>query len=225
MGLADRDYMRDRHRDAIGSSRPFGPPEPSVGLTLWMILLITGLAYGSFKLWTWFNVKNSPSAAQNSTVTPPTPPSKARTHPGLTGNWDPNREVAATPPVPSQQNSQTHVVIKCIVNGATLYVQSESECTAHAKKTILVINSRQNLSDAVRPPQETTPPPIHVVQAAPAPQTAVDPNVHKKALCQSYEEEIKYVDARARQPISAGEQDDLAERRKKARDAQFRLRC
>lgn len=225
MGLADRDYMRDRHRDDISSSRPFGPPEPSVGLTLWMILLITGLAYGSFKLWTWLNVKNSAPATQTSTVAPPASPSKVRSHPGLTGNWDPNREVVATPPPASQQDSQTHVVIKCIVNGTTLYVQSESECMAHAKKTVLVINSNQNLSDAVLPALETTSPPIHVVQAAPAQQPTVDPNVQKKARCQAYEEEIKYVDARARQPISAGEQDDLAERRKKARDAQFRLRC
>lgn len=225
MGLADRDYMRDRHRNEISRSRPFGPPEPSIGLTLWMILLITGLAYGSFKLWTWLNVKNSPPAVQNSTVASPTPPSKVRTHPGLTGNWDPNREVVAISSTPSHQSSQTHVVIKCIVNGTTLYVQSESECTAHAKKTALVINSRQNLSDAVRPAPATLPSPIHVVQAAPAQQPVVDPNVHKKALCQSYEEEIKYVDARARQPISAGEQDHLAERRKKARDKQFRLRC
>jgi hypothetical protein len=60
------------------------------------------------------------------------------------------------------------------------------------------------------------------VVATPA---AVDPNVQRQALCQAYEQEIKWTDERARQPLSGQEQDWLAAKRKKARDEQFRLRC
>jgi hypothetical protein len=49
--------------------------------------------------------------------------------------------------------------------------------------------------------------------------------VGQRAACEYHAAAIRAIDARARQAISAWEQDELAARRKKHRDEEFRLRC
>jgi hypothetical protein len=90
--------------------------------------------------------------------------------------------------------------------------------------TVLTIHRRQNVSDGLpnAPQFIQRPSPIAQVDAAP---TRQDSNVQRQTLCQSYEQEIKGIDERARQPLSGQEQDWLAAKRKKARDEQFRLHC
>lgn len=51
------------------------------------------------------------------------------------------------------------------------------------------------------------------------------PAAASRVQCAALEQEIERIDARARQPLTAYEQDRLAERRKQVRDAQFRIRC
>ena len=59
-------------------------------------------------------------------------------------------------------------------------------------------------------------------QTTPAPES---PHVQKKQLCDYLDEQIKWIDAMARQPQSGRKQDWLSARRKEVRDEQFRIRC
>jgi hypothetical protein len=226
MGIADRDYMRERQNHRAG---PFSPPEPSAGMTIWMVLLFVVLTYAAYRTWQFWQPKLPTAVVKTVPVEAAAESQKPIAHPSLTGNWDPNRIVERPAPA-AQSTTAVHVVTKCVVNGVTLYAESAEDCAAHAKKLLPVrIDPTQNLVDGLPPdvPQAPIPPPAQAVQAGPVPSLspAADPNVIKKAQCLDYEEEIKWIDARARQPLSAWEQDQLAAKRKRARDEQFRLRC
>ncbi len=218
MGLADRDYMRERRSSA---EKPFvPPPDPSPSLALWVILISAAFTFVAYHGFTWISAKR---AAPTAAVRPapaqaaPVPPAQ-RSPSGLTGNWDPNRSVKPEQPRPAATNT-TVVVTKCVVNGVTMY--SDSECNAAIRRSQITIDPQQNSADGLR----TAPPAPQVVQVQSPPAPTADSHAERKQLCELYEEEIRQIDARARQPISAGEQDFLAAERKKARDAQFRRRC
>ena len=223
MGLADRDYMGERARQRS----EFQPPsEPSMTVILWTFVVLGAIAFGIYS--GWKSAKHESSAPAPKAAIVPAPrvasPPQYRSRPELTGNWDPTRTVA---PTPAPAVSTHTVVIKCVVNGVTLYAETEADCAAQAKRTVVRIDPSQNLSDRVpslESPPITAAPPVKVTAADPGEPT-VDPNVQKKVVCQTLDEEIEWVDQRARQPLSGQEQDWLAAKRKKARDEQFRLRC
>jgi hypothetical protein len=138
------------------------------------------------------------------------------------------RAAAPRPPVqpalPATQN--TTVVIKCVINGTTTYVASPRDCPAKSEITSLAIDPRQNLSDGLPNASQIIRRPSPY--AAPEPVThraGADPNAQRKSICHAYDEEIKMIDARARQPLSPQEQDWLTAKRRNARDEQFRLQC
>jgi hypothetical protein len=233
----DRDYMRERHRKTNKHAGRSGPPEPSATSTLWNILFFVAIAFLGYKAAGWWDsthAKGANRVAPMVSVRPaaatvpaaPAVPAPQRRAPAvdanLTGNWNPNRPVAPSAPAPT--TAATTIVIKCVINGVTTYAESESDCVARAKATVVIIDPQQNLSDGLPNAAQIIqrPSPSVQVNAAPA---AVDPNVQRKAFCQAYEEEIKQIDAHARQPLSGAEQDWWAAKRKKARDEQFRLRC
>jgi hypothetical protein len=223
MGLADREYMRERTRQRP-EFRP--PPEPSMAVILWTFVVLGAIAIGIYSGWKSSKHERPPLAPKAAIVPAPpaTAPPQTRSHPELTGNWDPARKIT---PAPAPAVSTHTVVIKCVVNGVTLYAENEADCLAHAKKTVVRIDPSRNVSDPVPtlPPQPIPAAPSVQITAADPPVPTVDPLVQKKVVCQNLEEEIKWIDQRARQPLSGQEQDWLAAKRKKARDEQFRLRC
>jgi hypothetical protein len=219
MGLADRDYMRER-REKREDFQAWDSPEKSASTTLWCILATLAMAYGGYKAWNWWAASHLPRAA----VAAPAASSgrSPATLPKLTGDWDGNR-----PLIPATSRATAApgtVVIKCVANGAISYVASEADCAAQAKAIIVRIDPKQNLSDGLPNAEQIIrqPSPHAQIDVAPA---GLDPNIQRQALCQAYEQEIKSIDTRARQPLSGQEQDWLAAKRKKARDEQFRLRC
>lgn len=231
MGIADRDYRRERHRKASEHAGRSGPPEPSATSALWNILFFVTIAFLGYKAAAWWDSTHAKGARVAPTVSVgpaapavPAAPAPQRhvptVNPSRTGNLDPNPAIAPRAPTAAA----TTVVIKCVINGVTTYAESESDCIARAKTTVVTINPNQNLSQGLpnAPQIIRRPSPVAQVAAAPA---AVDPNVQRQALCQAYEQEIKWIDERARQPLSGQEQDWLAANRKKARDEQFRLHC
>lgn len=237
MGIADRDYMRERHRKTSEHAGRAAPPEPSATLTLWNILFFVAITFLGYKAAAWWDSTHTKSAnrvAPTVSVRPaaatvpaalavPAPQSHAPAgDPSLTGNWNPNRPMVPSSPTPTTAAST--IVIKCVINGVTTYAESESDCLARAKATVVTIDPQQNLSDGLAnaPQIIQRPPPAPQTDATPA---AIDPNEQRKTLCHAYEEEIKRIDERARQPLSGQEQDWLALKRKKARDEQFRLHC
>lgn len=70
----------------------------------------------------------------------------------------------------------------------------------------------------VRMVQTTLAPPPAVAQA-PAPED------HRRSRCQALDELVARLDAKARQPLSAQEQDSIRAQRRAARDEQYALRC
>ena len=61
--------------------------------------------------------------------------------------------------------------------------------------------------------------------AAPPVSTVVSTSSAAPSECQSLDEQIKALDAAARQPQSAQAQDRIASSKKQARDRQFQLKC
>ena len=219
MGLADRDYMRRRQQH----ERISGPFDPSVTSTLWIILFFVAFTFVSYKAVTWWQQRQALKTvgAERATeqLQPPSPP---RLDSRLTGNWDPDR-VVAQPAPRFEQQGQTTYVTKCVINGATTY--SQGPCTPNANATTVRIYPSQNVADSVPIPSSVLQAPQLVTQAEPAYPQVESRHIVMKNQCAAYDEAIKQIDARARQPISGGEQDWLAARRKEQRDAQFRTRC
>lgn len=224
MGVADRDYMHSRRQDEHFTKHS----EPSGTSTLKIVLFWLVIAFACYKAVTWWQQQRQapkPVAAkpvpQQPTVTQP------RTDARLTGNWDPAFAPAA-PSQRSQPREQSRQVTKCTVNGSTTY--SDGPCPVDAKAATVKIDRSQNIADSVRiaqaplqpPPQQ---PPQQIAQAEQPLAQAESPHLLKKQRCEYLDEQIKRIDARARQPLSAGEQDWLAARRKEHRDEQFRIRC
>lgn len=233
MVLADRDYMRERHRNTSEHARRWGEREPSASRTLWNILFFLAVIFLGYKLAAWRDSHRaarpmlaapalSAPAAPAMSKAPAAPAPQAGSpavHQYLTGNSDPNRAIAPG----ALEPAATTIVIKCVINGMTTYAESESACHARAKATVVTIDRRQNLSDGLpSAPEIIRRSQMAQVDAAP---TGPDSNMQRQALCQAYEQEIKWIDERARQPLSGQEQDWLAAKRKKARDGQFRLHC
>lgn len=215
MRLADKDYMKEREeRDYPG---PWGPADLSVTYTLCLVLASCAIAYAGYKAWDWWAATHSKSVAPVAIGAPAFP--NPVIHPSVTEKRESHRTV-----VNAASTTTGTVVIKCVVNGSTAYVASEADCAAQAKRTKVSVDPQQNLSDGLPNAEQV----IRRPSFSPQVEMQIlepDPNVQRTARCQAYEQEIKSIDERARQPLSGQEQDRLAANRKKARDEQFRLHC
>lgn len=217
MGLAGRDDMRSDRRDGHFSK----PSEPTGTSTLKIVLIWLVIAFACYKAVTWWQMRQTPKPVANKVAPQQTNPAP-RTDSRLTGNWDPTF-VPAAPTKRLEPQEQTAHVTKCTVNGATTY--SDGPCPVNAKVATVKIDRSQNISDGARSAQPPSQPPPQVTQTEQASAQAETPHLLKKQRCNYLDEQIKWIDARARQPLSAGEQDWLAARRKEYRDEQFRIRC
>jgi hypothetical protein len=227
MGLADRDYMRDRHRAGSGvdvTDVPFtGPAEGrSAASILTMVLTWLLLLFALYKGTDWWLNQRPPSKATLPTieVSPaPARPAPAPKQEPLSPLLEarPATPVAAPAYVPN-------VITKCTINGKTTY--SDAVCPKGGVLGTVEIDTNQNVFEA--PLMAPTRPSAQ----EPAPQqrtTDSGPNVNihanRKAECELLEHHIARLDAWARQPQSAQSQDRIREERKLARDRQFQLRC
>lgn len=227
MGLADRDYMRERRH----GDRPFTPPEPSFRTTIGHVLVWVVIAFLTYKAVAWWQSRPSPRQLAPSIAAPvpaqqPPAPAPVRTHPGLTGNWDPNRPVPTYAPHPSPP-APAEVVTKCTVNGVTTY--SNGPCPEGVNATRVTIHPTQNLADGLPASQRQAPVAPQAPQFQPdvqasagGPPTEIQ---NRRVVCAELDAAIATIDARARQPLPGFEQDRLAAQRKSYRDEQFRIRC
>ena len=228
MGLADRDYMRERRPRGEG---PFKPPSSAGGtpaLHIILVWLLLGLA-----LWlgaNWF------LARHQDTQRLAAPPPAAQSHPEMkepaqqaalpTADRYPAKTQAYRQNNPATRNQQ---VIKCTAGGKTTY--SDTPCPIGALATAVQITQAppippQPLRSAPAPtqtPANWPQPPIVIVQA-PQP-TMVDPSAMRQIECKALDDEIKHLDSWARQPNSGQIQDLIRDRRKRARDRQFEIHC
>lgn len=227
MGTQDRDYMRERQP----REQPFAPPEPTFRSTLCQVLWWLAMFYLCFKAFSWWESRR-PEAPPKPIVLPQVAPTVVR-HVDQ-GALVEQRPQPRTPLVINEVNSppaaahQT-TVNRCVLNGQTTF--SDTDCAPGASSQKFTVNSSRNMADGMRDAAV-------VLRAAPLPLTDVSrPEMTsspaefaldaaaRKSACARLDEAIRSIDAQARQPLSAAEQDYLAAGRKKHRDEQFRLRC
>ena len=205
------------HEQKRESPGPWGPPDMSIGSVALFALATLTISYAGYNVWNWWAATHAPRAASGAPATSAASGLTKQTR--ATGSADPNGQ-----PSHSAPGTPGAVVIKCVVNGATTYVSSEADCSAPAKVTVIRIDPKENISDGLPNAEQIIRRPSPAAQAYVAPAVE-DQNVERRALCQAYDEEVKSIDERARQPLSGQEQDRLTAKRRKARDEQFRLHC
>ncbi|MBX3659824.1 MAG: hypothetical protein KF740_15430 [Ramlibacter sp.] len=225
MGFADRDHAQV----PPDNERVFSTPEPSAFNTLWVLLFWGLMALASYRVIAWW---------QQDTQPPHTPPTATPTQPApqlsaARSAEPPERQrpaQASRPAMPTAptaeppDNAPTGQVSKCVVNGVTSY--TDQPCPSHARAVAVHVSPAVNVFDRVPTPQAAPPQPEAVAQGTPPPAAPSEPpELWKKRVCAYHDEAIRWIDARAREPLSAWEQDDLAARRRKHRDEQYRLRC
>lgn len=218
MGLIDRDYMKDQHRQ-----RPFSPPPKRSGTsTLAMVLIFIAILFALYKIADW--------KLQQRTAQPAPQPSAAKTGSPAIEPVTPATQAFAPVPHPQQDtpgaDAATQLVTKCVTKGKTSY--GDGPCAQGAAVSQIRTRSDHNLMAAVRPErinaapaEERTSPRGVVAQNSPVADVAAT----KKAECQFLDARIAELDALSRQPQSAQTHDWIRDERKKARDRQFRLSC
>ena len=228
MGLADRDYMRERRPrgDGLFTPRPSAGGTPALHIILVWLLMGLLLWMGS----NWFLARHgdtqrlaapSPAAQSQPEVKPPAQQAALPTADRYPAKTQPSHQN-----IPAASNQQ---VTKCTAVGKTTY--SDTPCPIGALATAVKITQAppvppQPLRSAPSPTQTpaTWPqPPIVIVQA---PQTpVVDQSAMRQLECKALDDDIKRLDSWARQPNSGQTQDLIRDRRKRARDRQFESHC
>lgn len=212
MGLMDRDYMHNRDRP-----RPFSPPPERFG-TLGKTLIVVVVLALLYLAADWTLNQRTPGKVKHQA---PAEPERIE------------RPAAASKPLPSQAIPEptyqsvpetygnTRTVTKCVVNGKTSY--GDGDCGRGATASQVTTRTDHNVMQPVRPstaPQRELP---YVQETVVIQSTAaVDSN---KSECTWINEQIKRLDAMARQPQSGQTQDGITAERKKLRDRQFRIPC
>lgn len=247
MGLQDRDYMHERRE------RPFTPSNEQ-GTPTWLIVLLLALAayalHQAYERW-WLPrhpvlapVDQKPAPRPAPARTRPSDPSAS---PSGAPGWSRCEvngrvlytdrpcpggapSVRAQPASPPQQASTgTTTLYHCKgYDGATFW--ANSHCNQHRalvdrmvdvpawlsfdqqvaraeaqRREVLAENRRRQVQASTR------------VMANPQPDRA--------SLCQMLDERVRHLDAMARQPLSAAEQDRIRAERHEARNRRFRLHC
>ena len=188
--------------------RPVPSSNRSLVLAVGVAALLAVLAW---VLWqTWFrDDANAPRPVPNAPAEGRTVPAAPRLSPS---------------PAPQPRIER---ITKCLSNaGAASY--SDGPCPAGTRGATVELRPDSNLADGMSPEARAASVQQNreAAQAMAAHERRVAQQVDGAvASCASLEAEIAWLDAAARQPQSAGVQDDLRARRKQLRDLRFRSRC
>lgn len=231
MGLSDRDYMHERHRQVLNArpreSRPFTPPKETSVLVMvgWWI----AIAFILFKAYDWWHQerqqKRSPAAVPTVTRAVPAPSTELpRVRPATSPAAV--REKSSTP---QQMPYRSGTVYLCRNPDRSTF-WTKAPCSTHGAVLERLTQVPEDLPfDAqVRIAEERrralTPPRI---QASETSTSVASPfaTVDRKAVCDRLDDRVRELDAIARQPQTASMQDWIRSKRKSVRDAQFRMRC
>lgn len=213
MGLTDTDFIQEKREDERQYRRGSNSREWSATSMVAFIFLVLVLGAAGYLAW----AVGHQIATRAATTASPTLPTKST---------EPQAFVLPAPARLPMVRGSANTVFKCETEAATTYVASPSDCPKQARVSGVSIDPDQNLSDGLADAAQIIrqPSPNAQTTAADSPSN-LDPNVQRKLTCEAYEQEINTIDARARQPLSGQEQDWLAAKRHKVRDAQFRLHC
>lgn len=132
----------------------------------------------------------------------------------------------ASNPVAQESRFNQGSVIKCVLNGKTIY--SDEKCPAGASTHRVQLH---DTAGVVSPPKavlsELTAQRIAIenAQIQSLQQPAALPVQSKKVECDAIDKRIEWLDSMARQPQSAPTQDWIRQERRHARDRQFAVHC
>lgn len=228
LGLDDRDYMRDRQRDANGrSSRPFTRnPEASAAGTLWIVLAWVVIFFALFKAFSWWQVhkpvpvRPPDNERRRVSLPEPVPLSLPESAPSA------EQPSPVYPYQPDQARVESRSVTKCVGRTGTSY--ADGPCPNGATSTTVTTYTGLNLSDGL-PTVSRTPQPVPVERVTVnvpviAPPVAVSIS-NVQAECAGLTSELHQLDARARQPQSGQSQDWIRDKQRALRARKFELRC
>lgn len=217
MGQGEQDDWRGRVRPVFSAGKA---ESPRVFDSLWMIsLVLTVVVFLLYKsvLW-WAPFGPSPGVA---TVLPSTAQADDG-HAQRPAEPPPSTNRSAAPGT-QRGESSSQSVTQCVLNGQVSFTDracpggaSVRQITVHTAMVGTVAPSTSVTTTPVHPPQVVAP-------SGPAPQ--VNQAALRSTECHYLDEQIKHIDALARQPQTAPTQDELSRRRLQLRSGQFALRC
>jgi hypothetical protein len=125
---------------------------------------------------------------------------------------------------PERTNADTQTITKCLVKGKVIL--TDRECPSGSVKSSVMVNTA-NVGTVAPSMSATEPPQIQhqvVVVNAPVAGTTGSAST-RNAECGYLDEQIKLIDALARQALSGQSQDSLISQRKRFRSRQAELHC
>lgn len=236
MGIQDRDYWREWHREREESDGfRLRPPEPpgadwhwSLKALVWM--LIAGTLFAVFKRIEQRRSTPRPAAAAPQSAPTPAQPPPRPAAPSPSQNHQaphPGYAQPAPGPTPAPGPSRVTIYLCKDYSGGMFWVSNH--CNQHRALIDRMESVPSNLpwDQQVRLAQQarnraaelTRPPPVTERR------TVTVNNTGNTATCEALEQHIVHLDAMARQPQSAQMQDWIKAQKADARSQQFRLRC
>ncbi|WP_180128239.1 hypothetical protein [Rhodoferax sp. BLA1] len=217
MGLPDREDVRERPISMFANPRSDG--DSAWRTMLWLVLACVVVLFLLYKSFLWWEAR--PKTAVGSPATEVI----TRHGMGSTDTTHADRADAANPPGASQpMDNNTHTVTKCVVSGKVIF--TDGECPSGSHKSSVKVNTANVGTVAPRMPAYTpaTAQPQLVEVQTPSPGTT-NHLPTRNAECTYLDEQIKQIDALARQALSASSQDRLRQERQRVRSRQFELHC
>lgn len=228
MGIADRDYMRERKEPTFEKGRASknlfrAGNKSGLRSKLWMTLTWLSILFILYKSFLWWETRSQLNRTVNESVEVTTPenpvPADQPKTPQVIQRQRQSPSAALEQIQPGQRN-----VTKCIVNGKVMF--TDNACPSGATETSVTVHT-SNFGTVQ--PSYISPPPADAQIAAPSviQQTTVvnqGPSA-KEYECPILTQLIDRIDGLARQPQSAQTQDQLSAERKRLRSRQYALGC
>lgn len=218
MGLPDREDVRERPISMFANPR--SDADSAWRAMLWVVLACVVVLFLLYKSFLWWEVRPKTAVGSPATevITRPGMGSAEATHAG--------RADAANPPSASQPlDNNTHTVTKCVVSGKVIF--TDGECPSGSHKSSVTVNTAKVGTVAPRmPAYAAAAPPEHQLVEVQTPSAGTTNHLPtRNAECTYLDEQIKQIDALARQALSAPSQDRLRQERQRVRSRQFELHC
>lgn len=228
MGIADRDYMRERKEPTFESGRASNSPskfgkKSGSRSKLWTFLVWLSILFVLYRSFLWWETRSQLNRTVNESVEVTTPENPVPADQPKTPQVIQRQRQSPSAALEQIQPDKRDVT-KCIVNGKVTF--TDNACPAGATATSVTVHT-SNVGTVQ--PSYISPPPADSQIAAPTviQQTTVvnqGPSA-KEFECPMLTKLIDRIDVLARQPQSAQTQDQLSAERKRRRSRQFALGC